>query len=173
MTTVSPHKSWEGSIYESFISENNGGLCRWFHWCRRVESRVTAVTFPEWRRARVLCKCARSSIIPYSGCRCVEPLPAVGLLRGQQVTLPRAACWIKPPLHSISLGHKFIFQTCCSASAGSSALLISLPSTVLIQHHLSWPSKLERSRQTAPPSAGPRRQIRFWFSLLGLSVSSL
>lgn len=65
--------------------------------------------------------------------------------RRRQVKLPHAACLFKvtsDPLHSISLGHKFIFQTNCSASVGSTVFLISLLFTLLIRHHLSWPSKL-------------------------------
>lgn len=46
------------------------------------------------------------------------------------------------PLHSISLGHKFILQTNCSFPVASSVFLISLLFTLLIQHHLPWPSKL-------------------------------
>lgn len=48
---------------------------------------------------------------------------------------------ITNPLHSISLGHKFIFQTNCSGSVGSTVFLISLHFALLIRHHLSWPSK--------------------------------
>lgn len=94
---------------------------------------VTPVLLAKWPRYRALEESVRTLQV---GC------PSS---RRPQVTLPHASCLFEVtsnPLHSISLGHKFIFQTNCSASVGSTVFLISLLFTLLIRRHLSWPSKL-------------------------------
>lgn len=125
-------------------------------------------------RCLVLCKRARSSARLQA--RRLPPQPISP--RVHRWTLPRAACWLEPPQIPWT---QFLWVTSlfCRLTArlqsGSSVFLISLLFTRLIQHHLSWPSKLRKADRRPPPSAGPHSQIPLWvrFSLLGLSVSSL
>lgn len=126
MVTLKLHKTREGLIYETFIS----GLIWLFHHCYCCTGPVSGVAMASCTAGT----CAQTAgglslqsfVSPSTG-----DVPARCLL--VEVTIN--------PLHSISLGHKFIFQTNCSGSVGSTVFLISLHFALLIRHHLSWPSK--------------------------------
>lgn len=188
MATLKLHKSWQTFIYKTFITESNGGLSWEFHSLRNchvvtslqsnghkaVHQRCVRVSLM-LKRLGVVQMCT-VLIIQQPDSRCAVSLQPISSVSTGDVTSSSMLVWAATnPLHSISLGHKFILQTNCSASVGSSMFLISLLFTLLIQHHLSWPSKLwkadRRPRRVLDRSA--KSDSWLWFSLLGLSVSSL
>lgn len=152
MATLKPHKSWGTFSYETFITENNNGLSWLLHcYCCYVSPvkwtqscAPKACTFPcqaedVWSRANV--HGPHNSAARLQVC-CLSLQPISSASTGDDTSSSMLVWAATNPLHSISLGHKFILQTNCSFSVGSSVFLISLLFTLLIQHHLSWPSKL-------------------------------
>lgn len=126
MVTLKLHKTREGCIYETFIS----GLIWLFHryyCCAGPASGVATASSAAGTCAQTAGGLSLQSIVS----------PSAGDVTARSLSVEVTT----NPLHSISLGHKFIFQTNCSGSVGSTVFLISLHFALLIRHHLSWPSK--------------------------------